>query len=205
MLLLSATLILFAFLIFKMDFIFVPLAVTLLAAYQVFSLIYFIEKTNRALSRFLLSINYDDASQSFTSQGLGSSFDELKEAFSNVLSKLQTSRSEKEVQADPDLMEQVMINLILNAIDAVNGCKDPAVTLSAIMDAEGKAVVMVKDNGTGIVDEALERIFIPFFTTKKQGSGIGLSLSRQILRMHHATIRAHSKVNEGALFTIKFA
>jgi len=110
-----------------------------------------------------------------------------------------------ELAADPGLMEQVMINLILNAIDAVNGRDDPSITLSAFMSAEGKIAITVEDNGSGIVEEALERIFIPFFTTKKQGSGIGLSLSRQILRMHRATIRAHSEINKGALFTLKFS
>jgi two-component system, NtrC family, nitrogen regulation sensor histidine kinase NtrY len=438
-LLLTATFILLAFFIFKMDFIFVPFAVALLGAYQVFSLFHFVDKTNRDLGRFLLSIKYDDTSQAFTSDGLGESFNELKRAFGEVMAKLQATRSEKEAHArylktiiehvgigllayksdgtvdlinnaakkllrvaglrdiksmkesypglvdtllslkhgdkrlvkfdreglsvqlsmfantfimreeeyilvsiqniqeeleekemeawqnlirvltheimnsitpissmtstlldmlskpdkdnieikgkvepekyeeivdalktihrrseglmnfvsayrnmtlipkpqfrilpvkdlfkrveglmshnlmdggislkcsvnpetleltaDPDLMEQVMINLILNAIEAVNGRDDPCITLSALMDVDGRIIITVEDNGAGIVEEALGRIFIPFFTTKKQGSGIGLSLSRQILRMHHATIRAHSGLNEGALFTIKF-
>ena len=438
-LLLTATLVLLAFLIFKMDFIFAPLAVALLAAYQVFSLIYFTEKTNRDLSRFLLSIRYDDTSQAFTSQGLGSSFNELKDAFSEVIAKLQKTRSEKEAQArylktiiqhigmgllvynpngtvdlinnaarkflkvaglrdiktikerspdlveallnlkhgdkklvklagegenghlflfartfilreeeyilvsiqniqeeleekemeawqnlirvltheimnsitpissmsstllemldkdekddshvrddidpeevedmidalqaihrrsqglmnfvstyrnmtlipkpkfrlllitdffkrveklmnnkmkdnnisfkwsvdpetlevtaDPDLMEQVMINLLLNAISAVIGREDSSIILSAFMGTEGKVIITVEDNGIGIVEEALDKIFIPFFTTKKQGSGIGLSLSRQILRLHNATIRAKSIPSEGTLFTLRF-
>jgi two-component system nitrogen regulation sensor histidine kinase NtrY len=59
-------------------------------------------------------------------------------------------------------------------------------------------------NLAGIVEEALEKIFIPFFTTKKQGSGIGLSLSRQILRLHNATIRVQSSPNERTIFTIRF-
>ena len=439
-LLLTATLILLAFLVFKMDFIFVPLAVTLLAVYQVFSLIHFTDKTNKDLSRFLLSIKYNDTSQGFTSAGLGSSFSELKEAFSEVMAKLQETRSEKEAHArylktiiqhvgigllvykpdgtvdlinnaakkllktaglrdinsmkegspalvdtllnlkhgdkklvkldsegetgylsifahtfllrdeeyvlvsiqniqeeleekemeawqnlirvltheimnsitpissmtstlldmlgkdqdddsdardsidpekfeeivdalkvihrrsqglmnfvgtyrnmtlipkpkfrllplkdffkrveklmnhklsdagisfrwsvepesleltaDPDLMEQVMINLILNAISAVTGRENPHIMLSAFMNTEGKVIITVEDNGVGIVEEALEKIFIPFFTTKKNGSGIGLSLSRQILRMHHATIRVQSVPDKGALFTLNFS
>ena len=438
-LLLTATLILLAFLIFKMDFIFVPFAVTLLAVYQVFSLVHFAEKTNRDLSRFLLSVRYDDTSQAFTSEGLGTSFNELKDAFSEVMVKLQETRSEKEVQArylktviqhvgigllvykpdgtvdlinnaarkllkvtvlrnindmkdtsprlvdtllnlkhgdkrlikierecetgylsifagafilredeyilvslqniqeeleekemeawqnlirvltheimnsitpissmtatllemlvkdekdegianenidqekikemvealkvihrrsqglmtfvsayrnmtlipkpefrlmllrdffdrieklmnhkltdsgitfkwsvepetleltaDPGLMEQVIINLLLNAIDAVTGRGNPAIMLSAFMGAEGQVMIAVEDNGVGIVEEALEKIFIPFFTTKKQGSGIGLSLSRQILRLHNATIRAQSKPDNKTIFTIRF-
>jgi two-component system, NtrC family, nitrogen regulation sensor histidine kinase NtrY len=109
-----------------------------------------------------------------------------------------------EFTADPDLMEQVMINLLLNAIDAVNGRKNPHIMLSAFMGNEGQTIFTVEDNGAGIVEEAMEKIFIPFFTTKKQGSGIGLSLSRQILRQHQATIRAQSKPDEGTIFTIRF-
>jgi nitrogen fixation/metabolism regulation signal transduction histidine kinase len=438
-LLLSATLILLAFLIFRIDFVFVPLALVLLVIYQVVSLVRFTEKTNRDLSRFLLSIRYDDTSQTFTSKGLGTSFSELKDAFNEVMEKLRATRSENEVRArylktiiqhvgigllsykadgtidlinnaakkllktsgfknirnfeetcpdlvntllhlkhgekklvklsreddtgylsifahsfvlreeeyvlvslqniqeeleekemeawqnlirvltheimnsitpissmsstllgmiekdgekdaksqegmeseelddmadaltaihrrsqglmnfvstyrnmtlipkpkfrllmvkelfgrveklmshkmtdgniafewtvspetleltaDPDLMEQVMINLLLNAVSAVDGIKNPRITLSAMMSQEGGVVITVEDNGVGIEAEALEKMFIPFFTTKKQGSGIGLSLSRQILRLHHATIRAKSKPNEGAVFNIKF-
>jgi nitrogen fixation/metabolism regulation signal transduction histidine kinase len=436
---LTLTLIVLAFLILKMDFIFVPLAIALLGIYQIYSLIYFINKTNRDLSRFLLSIRYDDTSQAFTSEGLGTSFNDLKEAFSLVMRKLRESRSEKEVQArylktiiqhigiglivyktdgtvdlinnaakkllkvaglrdlnqmketspefidalldlkqgdkklikidredeavylsvsaqtfylredeyilvsiqniqeeleekemeawqnlirvltheimnsitpissmsstlldtlvkdekyesdirddidpeeleemadalkaihrrseglmnfvstyrnmtlipkpkfklllvtdflkrveklvhhklsdnnisfrwsvepksleitaDPDLMEQVMINILLNAISAVTGRENPSILLSAIMGKDGKVIISVEDNGIGIVEEALEKIFIPFFTTKKQGSGIGLSLSRQILRLHNATIRAQSTPNEGSAFTLRF-
>ena len=98
-LLLTATLVLLAWCIFKTDFIFVTVSVAALGACQVFSLIYFAEKTNRDLSRFLLSIKYDDTSQAFTSKGLGTSFNELKEAFSQVISKLKETRSEKEVHA----------------------------------------------------------------------------------------------------------
>jgi len=438
-LILTATLILLAFLIFRMHFIFAAVAIALLAIYQIFALIHFIEKTNRDLSRFLLSIRYDDTSQAFTSEGLGSSFNKLKEAFSQVIRKLRETRSEKEIQArylntiiqhvgigllafkpdgtvdlinnaakkilkvaglrdissmketypklvdsllnlrhgdkklvkidregeteylsifahtfilredeyilvsiqniqeeleekemeawqnlirvltheimnsitpissmtstlldmlgkdeksdsdvrdsfnseefedvvdalkaihrrsqglmnfvgtyrnmtlipkpkfrlllvrdffkrvkrlmhhkltdnhisfrwsvepetlevtaDPDLMEQVMINLLLNAISAVTGQEDPHIILSAYLGSEGKVTITVEDNGVGIAEEALEKIFIPFFTTKKKGSGIGLSLSRQILRLHNATIRAKSTPNKGSIFTLRF-
>ncbi len=438
-LLLTATLILLAFLILEMDFVFVPLALSLLAIFQVVSLIRFAEKTNRDLSRFLLSIQYDDTSQTFTSAGLGSTFDDLKDAFNGVMDKLRETRCENEVRArylktiiqhvgigllsykkdgcvdlinnaakkllkapglrdiydlekmypdlahalinlkhgekklvnlnhegeagylsifahsfvireeahtlvslqniqeeleekemeawqnlvrvltheimnsitpissmtstllgmlgkvdkeeggpkdgigpedledmasalkvihrrsqglmnfvgtyrnmtlipkpnfrllavgdlfgrveklmahkiaesgisfgwsvtpetleltaDPDLIEQVLINLLMNAANAVNGMDTPRIALSAVLGGEGKVVISVEDNGVGIEEEALGKIFIPFFTTHKQGSGIGLSLSRQILRLHHATIRARSKPNEGAIFTLKF-
>jgi two-component system nitrogen regulation sensor histidine kinase NtrY len=438
-LLLTATLMLLAFFIYKKDFFFVATAAALLAAYQVYSLIYFTEKTNRDISRFLLSIRYDDTSQAFTSDGLGSSFSELNEAFGRVVRKLQEARSDMEVHArylntiiqhlgigllvykpdgavilinnaakkllkvaglsdirnlkpaspelvntllnlkhgdkklekfhsegetgylsifartflmreekcilvsiqniqaeleekemeawqnlikvltheimnsitpissmtatlldmlgiaekngtstgdplcredieemsealktihqrsqglmnfvnsyrnmtlipkpkfrllsvsdffrrvenlmshkmtdhgiafrwsvepetleltaDPDLMEQVMINLLLNAIRAVAGRQKPGIRLAAALSPEGKVIITVEDNGVGIVEEALENIFIPFFTTNKQGSGIGLSLSRQILRLHNATISAKSVTDQGATFTLRF-
>ncbi|MGD9162575.1 MAG: ATP-binding protein [Desulfobacteraceae bacterium] len=438
-LLLTATIILLAYLVFKMNFIFVTVTVAILAVCQVFSLIYFAEKTNRDLSRFLLSIRYDDTSQAFASEGLGTSFSELKKAFSAVMRKLQHSRSEKEVHsrylntiiqhvgiglivyrpdgtinlinnaakkifkvsvlknineiktkypnlvdtllnlkqnekkliklqredetgnfsifshpfvlkeeknilvsiqniqeeleekeleawqnlirvltheimnsitpissmssslldilvsdkkegadsnsditqddmddivgalqtihqrsqglmnfvgnyrnmtlipepkfqiislsdffqslerlmndklsdngitldwsvephslelsADPDLMEQVMINLLLNAIQAVTGKNNPHIDLRAFLGPEGKTVITVEDNGVGIVEEALEKIFIPFFTTKEKGSGIGLSLSRRIIRLHRGTIKVKSIVDQGSTFTLTF-
>jgi two-component system, NtrC family, nitrogen regulation sensor histidine kinase NtrY len=97
-----------------------------------------------------------------------------------------------------------MINLLLNAIRAVAGRPNPGIRLSAALSPEGKVIITVEDNGVGIVEEALENIFIPFFTTNKQGSGIGLSLSRQILRLHNAAIGAKSRPDEGAVFTIRF-
>jgi two-component system, NtrC family, nitrogen regulation sensor histidine kinase NtrY len=109
-----------------------------------------------------------------------------------------------ELTADPALMEQVLINLLLNAIYAVSGRDHPQIALSALLGPSGKVMISVEDNGVGIVEEALEKIFIPFFTTKRQGSGIGLSLSRQILRLHNASISAKSAPNEGAAFTILF-
>ena len=109
-----------------------------------------------------------------------------------------------ELTADPNLMEQVMINLIMNAIHAVDGKENPRIRLSASLSPENTIVLTVKDNGVGITEEALGKIFIPFFTTNKQGSGIGLSLSRQILRMHNATIAAKSVPNKGTVFTLRF-
>lgn len=109
-----------------------------------------------------------------------------------------------ELTADPDLTEQVMINIVLNAIHAVDGRKDPCIRLSASLSPENKIIITVEDNGVGIVEEALGKIFIPFFTTNKQGSGIGLSLSRQILRMHNATISVRSVPDEGTVFILRF-
>ena len=109
-----------------------------------------------------------------------------------------------EVTADPELIEQVLINLVVNAIQAVDGQPDTRIDLMARLDGRGRVIVQVSDNGPGIVEEALDKIFVPFFTTKKDGSGIGLSLSRQIMRLHRGTITAQSKPFEKTLFTLRF-
>ncbi|MCB0296648.1 MAG: ATP-binding protein, partial [Calditrichaeota bacterium] len=78
------------------------------------------------------------------------------------------------------------------------------VILSARMDERGRVLIQVEDNGPGILPEVLDKIFIPFFTTKKGGSGIGLSLSRQIMRLHRGTISVQSEINTRTVFTLRF-
>ena len=111
---------------------------------------------------------------------------------------------ELRLTADPELVEQVLINLLLNAIQAVDGRPERRVTLRARPDRRGIPVLEVIDTGPGIVPDVQERIFVPFFTTKADGSGIGLSLSRQILRLHGGTLRVRSQPGEGATFTMRF-
>lgn len=108
------------------------------------------------------------------------------------------------VVADKDLIEQVLINLVKNATQAFNGQIHKLVELRAYKNEKGRPVIAVRDNGCGIEEEALDKIFIPFFTTKKQGSGIGLSLSRQIMRKHQGTLTVKSLVDEGTEFFLKF-
>ncbi len=109
-----------------------------------------------------------------------------------------------ELTADRDLIEQVLINLILNAVDAIRGQHPGQLWLHAWLDSRGRPVIQVRDNGPGIVKEALDRIFIPFYTTKDDGSGIGLSLSRQIMRAHGGTITAASEAGRETSFTLRF-
>ena len=109
-----------------------------------------------------------------------------------------------ELTADPELIEQVLINLILNSIQAVESKNDARIELEAGLDGRGNVIIKVTDNGTGIIKDALDKIFIPFFTTKKNGSGIGLSLSRQIMRLHGGSIKASSIPNKQTVFTLKF-
>ena len=106
--------------------------------------------------------------------------------------------------ADKNMIEQVLINLIKNAIQAFDEQPDKRIELSAFISDKGRPVISVRDNGPGIDPEALEKIFIPFFSTKKTGSGIGLSLSRQIMRVHEGRISVKSTLGEGTEFLLKF-
>ena len=109
-----------------------------------------------------------------------------------------------EITADPALIEQVLINLCKNALEAVNGLSRPKIKLKAGTDGLGNPVIKVIDNGKGITDEVAEKIFIPFFTTKQQGSGIGLSLSRQIMRQHKGALSVNSTPGVETVFSLRF-
>ena len=109
-----------------------------------------------------------------------------------------------EVQIDEQMIEQVLINLIKNSIQAVGSTKDGRIQLRGFYNKRGRPTIQVIDNGQGILDDVIDKIFIPFFTTKRSGSGIGLSLSRQILRLHGGTITAKSVPNEETIFTMTF-
>jgi len=109
-----------------------------------------------------------------------------------------------EVLADRALLEQVLINLVLNACDAVRGQAQPRVEMAASLDERGRPVIQVRDNGRGIAPENLDKVFVPFFSTKEGGSGIGLSLSRQIMRLHGGSIRVASKPGRETVFTLRF-
>ncbi|MBE0653685.1 MAG: ATP-binding protein, partial [Bacteroidales bacterium] len=109
-----------------------------------------------------------------------------------------------EISMDEQLIEQVMINLIKNSIHALEGKPNPKIILKAFFNKRGRPTIQVSDNGVGILKDVLDKIFIPFFTTKPTGSGIGLSLSRQILRLHGGTITAQSIPETETIFTLTF-
>ncbi|HLP46059.1 MAG TPA: HAMP domain-containing sensor histidine kinase, partial [Candidatus Kapabacteria bacterium] len=113
-----------------------------------------------------------------------------------------------ELTADPGLIEHVLINLLLNAVEALQSAdanpNEPQVELTGELDEIGRVLIRVADNGPGIIKEAQDKVFIPFFTTKKGGSGIGLSISRQIMKLHKGTIIVHSIPDEKTVFTLKF-
>ena len=108
------------------------------------------------------------------------------------------------LEIDSYLIEQVLINLILNAIDATKTVAQPKIYVNATQNAKGRVLLKVLDNGSGIPEEIKESIFIPFFSTKKTGSGIGLSLSKQIMTLHKGKIQLKSEPGTGTEFTLQF-
>jgi len=109
-----------------------------------------------------------------------------------------------EITADKELIEMVLINLIKNAREAFDEKEEAKIELRARIDSDRRAIIEVKDNGPGIIREALDRIFIPFYSTKKEGSGIGLALSRQIMHLHHGTLTVKSEPDIYTIFTLLF-
>lgn len=104
---------------------------------------------------------------------------------------------------DPDLIEQVLINLVINALQAMVDIEHPVLSVSIFNGLNGDTTYEITDNGPGISEDLLSQIFVPFFTTKKEGSGIGLSLCRQIIHQHKGQIQASSEVGKGTTFTIR--
>jgi len=138
-----------------------------------------------------------------------------KEVISQVLNLVQPQLKEKEValktsfkedfdlMADTEQIAMVLINIIKNAAESVENRLNPQIKISTY-ELDEQKIIEIADNGSGIEPEALEKIFIPFYTTKKTGSGIGLSLSRQIMQMHGGNLKVSSKVGEGSKFLIIF-
>lgn len=122
----------------------------------------------------------------------------------NIRCELSVEPASLELSADEQLIEQVLINLIKNALHALENRDNGVITLKAFLNKRGKITIQVTDNGPGILPEVLDKIFIPFFSTKPQGSGIGLSLSRQILRLHAGNINAFSEANKETKFVLTF-
>jgi two-component system, NtrC family, nitrogen regulation sensor histidine kinase NtrY len=108
-----------------------------------------------------------------------------------------------EVAMDAKMVEQVLINLVKNAMEAVKGVKTRAITLRARSDSR-EVILSVEDSGTGISQEDLENIFIPFFSTRERGTGIGLSFSQHVMRLHQGVIRVRSAPGKGSSFHLHF-
>ncbi len=109
-----------------------------------------------------------------------------------------------ELDADEQMMEQVLINLVKNAVEAVKNTSEPEIKLSCHMDANQHICLSIQDNGEGIQADKLEQVFVPFFTTREEGSGIGLSLCKQIIRLHEGQIDIVSEPGEGTRVVLRF-
>jgi two-component system, NtrC family, nitrogen regulation sensor histidine kinase NtrY len=141
----------------------------------------------------------------------------VRDMFENLNQLMQPTLEQKKIEldvilkdpavtldADVNLLEQVLINLLVNAIEAVKDKPDPQIILTASTTTAGKTVIKISDNGSGMSAEILDKIFIPFFSTRKNGSGIGLSLCKQIMLLHKGNIRVQSKEGEGSSFLLVF-
>lgn len=141
----------------------------------------------------------------------------ISELFGNIHQLMQPTFQQKGIEleiilkdpnlslnADPNLLEQVLINLVVNAIEAVKDRTAPRIVLTADQTLNKRIILKVVDNGSGIPEELLDKIFIPFFSTKKHGSGIGLSLCKQIVMLHRGTLQVQSKEGQGTAFSMQF-
>lgn len=141
----------------------------------------------------------------------------VRDLFGNILQLMHPTLEQKNIDietilkepelaldADTNLLEQVLINLVVNAVEAVKEKPNPRIILSAYFSNTRKPIIKVADNGNGMPAEIMEKIFIPFFSTKKSGSGIGLSLCKQIMMLHKGNIQVQSKEGEGTAFLLQF-
>ena len=108
------------------------------------------------------------------------------------------------IHADKDMLSQVLDNLLLNAKQATDSITEPQIFID-VQTIENKVLISIKDNGVGISLEQQERIFTPYFTTKSSGSGIGLSVVRQIIEKHDGEVSFESLVGSGTTFYLKLA
>jgi signal transduction histidine kinase len=128
--------------------------------------------------------------------------EELKK--NNIKCIIKLEPENLEIFADEQLIEQVIINLVKNSINALENVAGAFISIKAFYNKRGRVMIQVVDNGKGILKDVIDKIFIPFFTTKPNGSGIGLSLSKQILKLHNGSISVHSEPDKETVFTLTF-
>jgi len=112
--------------------------------------------------------------------------------------------SEMELLADENLISQVLLNLLKNALEALTGRTDGVIRINVKVANNNRPEITVADNGPGIPNEIMEQVFVPFFTTRENGSGIGLSLSRQIMRLHGGSLQVRSIPGKETVFSMIF-
>ncbi len=121
----------------------------------------------------------------------------------NIDLTLEVNLEEMKESMDPALMEKVIFNLLKNSYQSIGLDKDGVIKVAAIKDDDYRTIMRIEDNGKGFTDDIADKIFTPFFTTKKNGSGIGLSISRQIVNLHNGSITAVSLPGKSTIFTIR--
>lgn len=121
----------------------------------------------------------------------------------NIDCRLSVPNESISIKMDERMIEQVLINLVKNAMEALKGSSDPILTLS-VEENGNESILAVTDNGTGIPEDQLDHIFIPFYSTKDAGSGVGLSFSQHIMRMHKGRIHVRSLQDEGTEIQLVF-
>ena len=122
----------------------------------------------------------------------------------NIDIEFKISGPKLELDIDIHLIEQVLINLLLNAVDACKNRENATIKVEATKTPNRDIIIKVFDNGSGIPKDILENIFVPFFTSKTTGSGIGLSLCKQIMLLHKGRILVKSIEEEGTVFSLVF-
>ncbi len=122
----------------------------------------------------------------------------------NIKLSVNIASEDLKILVDKSLIEQVFINLLLNAMDALSDSENPEIKINALKKDDNHLIISIEDNGKGIEESNLENIFVPFFTTKQKGSGIGLSLAKQIMFLHKGNITVKSDSNIGTKFVLSF-
>jgi two-component system, NtrC family, nitrogen regulation sensor histidine kinase NtrY len=122
----------------------------------------------------------------------------------NIRVEVSISEENIRLNIDEKLISQVLINLLKNSADALEGREDAEIQIGCHLNKKGQAELLVTDNGPGIQPELIDEIFIPFFTTRQNGTGIGLSLSRQIMRLHNGSLKVRSIPGRETVFTMTF-
>lgn len=122
----------------------------------------------------------------------------------NIHVQIEKDNKNAQLYIDIDLMRQVLVNILKNASEAFDKKTDARIKIETL-SAEDSTILIISDNGPGIPYKILENIFIPFYTTKKEGSGIGLSFSKQVMRMHNGKLLIESKENQGTTVKLVFS
>lgn len=129
---------------------------------------------------------------------------DMQKLFPEDYIHIELPETDRTLQIDRAQIEQVLINLVKNAKEACSRKEAPRIEIKMLPALSWQCLITVSDNGDGILPEVQDKIFVPFFTTKPSGSGIGLSLCKQVMNRHGGNITVQSAVGTGSCFTLQF-